>query len=169
MFGLGTPMLILAVLGGLLVLLGVGTVLFQAGCALADVPERGFFRALPIYSATLIVCLPGAAALVWYAGRYEADPNEAFGVLRIGALIASFFVSWLLSAGIYAVLLAASLRKGLLIAGIELLLLALLAALISAIIFVVLSLVQITTRPPPVRTEQKSLPLAAATIRAVLS
>jgi hypothetical protein len=146
MLGLSTPLLIAAVLGGLLVLFGAGTLLFQAGCALADVPERGFFRALPIYSAALVLCLPAASALVWFAGRYEVDPNDSFGIARIAALIVSLLLSWLLSAGIFALLLAASLRKGLVIAGIELLLMALLAALVAAIVFVILSLVQIATR-----------------------
>jgi hypothetical protein len=154
MFGLGTPVLLLVGLGGLLALFGVGTLLFQAGCALADVPERGYFRALPIYALALVLCLPAAAALVWYAGRYESDPNESFGAFRLGATVLSLLFSWFLSAGVYALLLAASLRKGLLIAGIELVLMALLAALVSAVVLVVLSLVQITTRPPPARTGQ---------------
>ena len=58
MFGIGPSLLVLLGLGGLLALFGVGTLLFQAGCALADVPDRGYFRALPIYSAAVIVCLP---------------------------------------------------------------------------------------------------------------
>ncbi len=148
MFAIGTPLLVFASVGGLLALFGVGTFLFQAGCALADVPERGYFRALPIYSASLIVCLPVAAALIWFVGRYDADPNDWFGNLRIAAAIGSLLLSWLLSAVIYALLLAAPLRKGLLIAGVELLLMALLAALVSALVLVVLALVQIGMRPP---------------------
>ncbi len=139
---------ILAILGGLLFLVGVGTFLFQAGCALADVPDRGYFRALPLYSATLVVCLPLAAVLIWFAGRYDADPNDWFGSWRIVAAVGSVFLTWVLSAGIYALFLAASLRKGLLIAALELLLMALLAALAAALILVVLAIVQINTRPP---------------------
>ena len=156
---MGTPLLIAAALGGLLLLIAVGTLLFQAGCALADVPDRGYVRALPIYSAALVICLPLAAVVVWFAGRYESDPNNAFGSMRIAASIGSLFGVWLLSAGIYALLLAASLRKGLLIAGIELLLMGLLAALVSAIVLVVLALIQITTRPPPMRSTQTAIPL----------
>ena len=149
MFGIGPSLLVLIGLGGLLALFGVGTFLFQAGCALAEVPERGYFRSLPIYSAALLVCLLVAAPLVWFAGRYDVDPNDWFGNARVAALIGSLVLTWLLSAGIYALLLAASLRKGLLIAGIELLLMTLLAALVSAVVMVVLAFMQITTRPPP--------------------
>jgi len=154
MFGIGPFLLVLIGLGGLLALFGVGTWLFQAGCALADAPERGYFRALPIYSAAVLVCLPLAAALVWFAGRYQADPKEWFGHVRITALVVALLLTWLLSAGIYALLLAASLRKGLLIAGIELLLMVLLAALVSALVMVVLALMQITTRPPLVKVSR---------------
>ncbi|HTU22263.1 MAG TPA: hypothetical protein VMG10_29765 [Gemmataceae bacterium] len=155
MFGIGPFLLVLIGLGGFLALFGVGTLLFQAGCALADVPERGYFRSLPIYSAAIFVCLPLAAALVWFAGRYDVDPNDWFGLMRLTALIGSLVLTWLLSAGIYALFLAATLRKGLLIAGIELLLMALLAALVSALVMVVLALMQIGTRPPPVKVSRE--------------
>ncbi len=150
-------LLVLAILGGLLVLLGVGTLLFQAGCALADVPDRGYVRALPIYSATLAVCLPLAAALVWFAGRYDTDPNDWFGSWRLAAVVGALLLTWLLSAGMYSLLLAASWRKGLLIAALELLLMALLAALAAALTLVVLAVIQINTRPPLHKGEGRRL------------
>lgn len=149
MFGLGLPLLVAVCLGGLIVLLGVGTLLFQAGCALADVPERGYFRALPIYAVAIVVCLPLAALLIAWAGNYESDPTIWFGVPRITALIVSLLLTWLLSGVIYKLLLAASFKKGLMIAGIELLLAGLLAALVSAVVLVILAFVQIISRPPP--------------------
>lgn len=147
--------LVFAVVGGVLILFGVGTLVFQAGCALADVPDRGYLRALPIYSATMVVCLPLAAALIWFVGRYEADPNDWLGSWRIGAAAASLLLTWLLSAGIYALLLAASLRKGMLLAALELLLMALLVALVSAVLLVGMAVVQISTRPPPPKSSRE--------------
>jgi hypothetical protein len=158
--GLGTPLLVTYGLGGLIALLAVGTFLFQAGCALADAPERGYFRSLPIYSVAVVVCLPLAVALVWFAGTYDSDPAVSFGAMRILGLTVALLLTWLLSAGIYSLLLAASLKKGLIIAGVELLLMVLLAALVSAVVLVVLSVVQIVTRPPaPVRSSRVSLPI----------
>lgn len=143
MFGISAPLLIVA---SLLILFGVGTLLFQAGCALADVPVRGYFRSLPIFALTVLLCVPLMAVLVWFAGRYDSDPNVSFGNMRIAALIVSLLLTWLLSSGVYALLLAASLRKGLRIAGVELLLMGLLAALVAAVVLVVLALVQISLK-----------------------
>jgi len=140
--------LVLIILGSLLLLLGVGTFLFQAGCALADVPDRGYFRALWIYSATVVVCLPLSAALIWFAGRYDADPNDWFGIWHLAAAGGALLLSWVVSAGIYSWYLAASLRKGLLIAALELLLIALSATLVAAIVLVVLAAIQISTKTP---------------------
>jgi hypothetical protein len=162
MFAVGTPLLVIAGLAGVLVLFGVGTLLFQAGCALADVPVRGYLRSLPVYSIAAVLCAPLIGVLLWFAGRYESDPNAAFGSARIAALIVSLLLSWLLSSGIYALLLAASLRKGLLIAGIELLLMALLAALVSAVVLVILAFVQIVASPPPVKATQNPPPAAGS-------
>jgi hypothetical protein len=149
MFGIGTPLLVMYGLGSLLVLLGGGTFLFQAGCALADAPERGYLRSLPIHAAAVAICLPLAAVLVWFAGTYDTDPTASFGAMRMAGLTVSLVLTWLLSAGLYSLFLAASLKKGLVIAGVELLLMVLLAALVSAVVLVVLAVVQIFTRPPP--------------------
>lgn len=149
MFEISPSLLVVLELSGVLALFGVGTFLFQAGCALADVHDRGYFRSLPIYAVAVVVCLPLAAALVWFAGRYDADPNDWFGNLRILALIASLPLIWLLSAAIYMLLLRASVRQGLMIAAIELLLMALLTALVTALVLVILAFVQISTQPPP--------------------
>jgi len=89
--------------------------------------------------------------------------------LQIAALIVSLLLTWLVSSGIYALLLAASLRKGLIVAGIELLLMALLAALVSAVVLVVLALIQIITSPPPIKATRTSPALAAAVAPAVRS
>jgi hypothetical protein len=141
-------LVVLAVLGGFLAVFGVGPFLFQAGCALADVPDRGYFRALPIYSTAIVVCLPLAALLIWFVGLFDADPNDWFGSFRIAAAIGALLLTWVLSAGIYSLFLSASLRKGLLIAALELLLAVLLAALVAALVLVVLAIIQINTRPP---------------------
>jgi hypothetical protein len=167
MFGFGTPLFVVAVLGGLVILFGVGTLLFQAGCALADVPVRGYFRSLSIYALAVLLCGPLMAALVWFAGRYESDANASFGTMRIVALIVSLLLAWLLSSGVYALLLAASLGKGLWIAGVELLLMGLLAALVSAVVLVVLAVVQIATRPPA-KADRNTLPIVRVLTPAVL-
>jgi hypothetical protein len=169
MFAVSTPTLVFTGLAGVLVLFGVGTLLFQAGCALADVPVRGYFRSLSVYSVAAIVCVPLMGVLLWFAGRYESDPNTSFGSMRIAALIVSLLLTWIISSGIYTLLLAASLRKGLLIAGVELLLMALLAALVSAVVLVILAFVQILTSPPPVKATRTPPPIARSVAPSVSS
>lgn len=164
---MGTPLQIVAGLAGFLLLFGVGTFLFQAGCALANVPERSYFRSLPIYAASLVLCLLLGAALLWFAGRYDTDPNESFGRFHVAASLTSLLLTWLLSALLFSLLLSASIRKGLIIAGIELLLLALLAALVAGIVLVVLACVQIGTRPPPQRVSRSFHPLATTSFTRV--
>lgn len=151
--------LIVGALIGLLLGLVVGTLLFQASCALVDVPERGYFRSLLLYSASRAVLVPMGAlggVLVWYIGRFDSDPNDAFGTFKITATLGSMVLNWFLCGVLYALFLAASLRKGLLIAGIELLLVALASALIAAIVLVVLAFVQISTRPPPAKVSRET-------------
>jgi hypothetical protein len=172
MFGIGNPLLLAVCLGGgVIALLGVGPFFFQAGCALANVTERGYLRSLPIYAATVLLCLPLATALIWFAGTYDADPTAWFGAMRLAAMIASLLVTWILSAVIYSLFLAASVKKGLLIAGFELLLMGLLALLVSAVVLIILALVQILSKPPePAKKALVPLPtIVRAVVPAVLS
>ncbi len=134
---------------GLVVALTVGLLLFHAGCALADVREPGWLQSLGVFAAALLLCVPLAWGLWWLAGRYEADSSSLLGPWRLGALALALPLAWLVSAGVYSLLLTAPLRKGLVIAGAEFVLGALLAALGSGVVLVVLAIVQINHQPPP--------------------
>ncbi len=134
---------------GVVLLFGVGTLLFLAGCALADVNGPGFLKALLIYGAAVVVCAPLAGLLLSLASKYEADPAALLGPVRGAALAVWLLATWGLSALIYALALATPYRKGLVIAGAELFLSGLLAALVSAVVLVVLALVQIASHPSP--------------------
>jgi surface polysaccharide O-acyltransferase-like enzyme len=149
MFDLTNGWVVAGWLGGMVVLLGVGTVLFQAGCALADVNGPGFLKAFSIYGVAAVVCIPLAVLLLYLAGKYEPDAARLIGPVRGAALGVWLLATWVLSALIFALALAAPYRKGLVIAGMELLLSGLLAALVSAVVLVVLALVQITRNPSP--------------------
>ncbi len=74
-------------------------------------------------------------------------------------MIGSLLLTWLLSSLLYAFFLAASVPKGLIIAGVELLLMGLLAALVTALVLVVLAVVQIISRPPPVHSRLAPCPV----------
>jgi hypothetical protein len=134
---------------GVVLLFGVGTLLFLAGCALADVNGPSFLKALLIYGAAVVVCVPLAGLLLYLEGKYEPNPAALLGPARGAALGVWLLATWVVSALIYALALATPYRKGLVIAGTELLLSGLLAALVSAVVLVVLALVQIARHPSP--------------------
>jgi hypothetical protein len=135
-----------AVLGAVVAVL-VGAVLFRAGCALADVAEPAFGKSLLVVGLALLVCLPLGGAIIYLSGLYEADPSAVFGPVRKVAALVALLVAWVVSALLYALFLAASYRKGLMIAGVEMLLSGLLSALVAAVVLVVLAVVQIVRRP----------------------
>jgi hypothetical protein len=137
-----------AVLGGAVLLVGVGTLLFQAGCALADVTGPRFVKALLVFGLALAVCAPLAILLVRFAGRYDDPDSPPLSPARGLALAGALLGTWVVSALVYAVALATPYRKGLVIAGTELLLAALLAALLGGVLMVALAGAQILHQPP---------------------
>ena len=77
-------------------------------------------------------------------------------------LAVSLLATWGISALIFALILAAPYRKGLVIAGAELLLGGLLTAVVTAVVLVVMAVVQIATQPPPRAAASAALPPAVA-------
>jgi hypothetical protein len=149
MFDLADGWVVAGWVGGLVLLFGVGTLLFQAGCALADVNGPGFLKSLLVSGSAAVLFLVLAGGLLYFAGKYETDSTSRLGPIHAGALGVSLLATWVLGALLYALFLTAPYRKGLVIAGTELLLAGLLTALVSAVVLVVLALVQISRSPPP--------------------
>jgi hypothetical protein len=163
MFGGTNPLVAAGCLAaGVILLLGIGTLLFQAGCALADVGGRGYLHSLLISSVAAVVCLPPAGLLIWFAGNYDTDPSAAIGPIRLGASFAAGVATWGVSAVIYSLFLGTALKKGLVIAGVELFLLGLLAALFAVVVLVILAFVQILAKPPPT---QRTVRVPASLVR----
>jgi hypothetical protein len=153
---------IAAAVGGLVLLLGVGTLVFQAGCALADVTGPRFLKALLVFGLALAVCVPLGGFLVWLGGVYDKS-SALLGPVRSAALGAALVGVWALSALIYAFALATPYRKGLVIAGTELAMAALLAGIVAAVVMVILAVVQIARQPPPRPAASIAPPILART------
>ena len=151
----------------------VTTLLFLAGCALADVPPPSLVKAGGVVAAALAVCVPLGWVAMHFLGKQDADPSVILGPMRILALGLSLLASWVVSAVLYALFLAAPYTKGLVIAAVELLLGTLLTALLSGVVLVVLALVQIGRKPEPPRTPKVEPPpkalLAPALLQAPVS
>src|SRR3954451_1740777 len=85
-----------AVFGAVVAVL-VGTVLFRAGCALADVAEPTFGKSLLVVGLALLVCLPLGGAIVYLSGRYESDSTAVFGPMRRVATLVALLAAWVVS------------------------------------------------------------------------
>jgi hypothetical protein len=157
--GMSPVSVVLVITVGSVVFLAVGTVLFRAGCALADVPEPGLLKSLVLFTLASVVTLPLLAGLVWYAGSFESDPNARLGPMRILALAAGLLLTWVLSALLYAGGIPVRPRKSLMIAGSELVLMGLLGTLLSAVVLVVLAVVQIRKQPAPSTRISRAAPV----------
>jgi hypothetical protein len=140
---------VLGILLAIVVGLPVLTFLFQAGCALTNVPELGFFKALGLVVLATVLSLPLAGVFYWLLGAQEADPNAVFGPMHLLGLALGLIGSLLVSGVLYKFVLATSFSKGQLIAGFEVLLGALLTTLVAAVALVVLAGVQILKRAEP--------------------
>jgi hypothetical protein len=143
MFGLTGWQLVLGALG-----LGVGALLFQAGCALADLNGPGWLRSLGALVVALLLCLPLGWVLVHLAGRYDSDPGALLGPFRVLALAVVLPAAWLVAAAVFSAFLRAPFRKGLVVAGAELVLGALVASLATAAVLIFLAAMQIARQQP---------------------
>jgi hypothetical protein len=150
MFGIESlPVVALVLVGGGVVFLLVQTLLFRAGCALADVAEPSFPRSLLVVGAAVLVCLPLGVLLVHLLGAYDGEAAGLLGPMSALGLLLALLLSWVLSALLFTLVLSAPYKKGLLVAAFELLLSGLLSALVAAVVLVVLALVQIVVRQEP--------------------
>jgi hypothetical protein len=146
-----SPVLLLAVVAGAAAGLAVYVVLFKASLALADVTEPGLLK-------SLVVVLAGTAAsgllsyLVYRLFGLADRPEVALDNATVLWLLVALLISWLVPALLYIPALPVRWFKGVQIAGVEVLLRGLLAALVAGVVLVVLAAAQIlarrTVQPP---------------------
>jgi hypothetical protein len=121
--------------------------IFKGSLALANVTEPGLPRAL-------LVVLVGSAAsgllsyLVYRQLGLAERPEVALDNLTVLWLLVAVLISWLVPALLYTPVLSVQWLKGLQIAGVEVLLRGLLAALVAGVVLVVLAAAQVLARRP---------------------
>src|SRR4051794_30935301 len=136
-----------AVTGGVVVLgllglalgLLVQTLVFRAAVALADVPDPGFFRSLLLVTLVAVVCAPPSVFIPHFLGVSGSPEGEGFGPLPALGVALALLLNWAVPALVYVPALTVPLRKGMLVAGLDLSLRALLAALLLGVALVVLA------------------------------
>lgn len=127
-------------IGGVtLVALIVRVVLFRLGCILADVNEPSLAKSILIVLVVAAVTGLGGWSIALALWTAEAALTSQAGLLVFPGL-ALYQALIVVAAGLlYSAMLAATFKKGLIVAGIEFLLSALLAALLTAGAMVVLA------------------------------
>ncbi len=157
-----TAMMVLALIGGCLVGLVVRYFLFRIGCILADVADPALGK-----SILLVVVVAGATLpLGGWVGvqllNLEKGLAGSSGLLFYPGLVLYGVLAWFAAATGYSLVLAASYKKSLIIAGVELLLSALLIALVTALVLVGLAGWQIARRAPAQSQLRPDIPWRAA-------
>lgn len=121
---------------------------FLASCALADAGEPRLGKAAVLALVVLALGIP----ICWWLFLFletrlpNSDTTLVSPAQIVGALL-SCVVYWAVPAVVYKFLLPASWKKGVLVAGLEVLLGSLLAALIAGVLLVILAGVQVARRP----------------------
>jgi hypothetical protein len=141
-----SPEMILAIVGGGLVAWVVQLFLFRIGCILADVPECSWGNTLLLVTPVFLVFAPLAFYLVLLLMDVAQSKEVPLNLLLIPGLLAYMLVTWAVITVIYKLVLKASYRTGMIVAGVELLLTGLASALVTAVVLVVLAAVQYSER-----------------------
>lgn len=131
-----TGVTVLALTAAGVVALIVRYFLFRVGCVLADLPDLAVGRSILAVVLAVTITVP----LIVIAGiqlvSLEKRLSAQAGMIFYPAIAASLVVCWWLAAFIYRLVLSTSYTKGLTVAGVELLLSALLAGLVAAVLLV---------------------------------
>jgi hypothetical protein len=129
--------------------------LFRIGCVLADLPDPSIGKSILAVGIAVAVTIP-----LLVVGGFILSVVDALVTKQAGAgaifypgMAVDMIVCWLLAAVVYWLLLSTSYTKGLIVAGVELLLSALAAALVTAVILVIGAGWQVSTRGTPAGTD----------------
>ncbi len=148
-----TAFTILVVIGGGLVALVVRYFLFRLGCILADLNDPALGRSILVVVVVALLTLPLGCWVAVLLSRLENSVADSSHLIFFPGLTLYAVVAWIVSATFYSVTLASTYKKSLIVAGTELLLTGLLAALVTAIVMVGLAGWQISRRAPSTRAE----------------
>ena len=139
----------LALLAAAVVSVALPGVILRASCSVADVKEPSYLVSFPLGYA--IVAAYGLLCwlFVYLLGRLDADPDAPFGSMHLCGYAIAIVLGWAAAALLYRLVLAPSFAKGFWVAGLQLLLHGLAAALTAALVLTALSVWQLLQFPTP--------------------
>jgi len=119
---------------------------FWAAAALADVPETGWSKFVVVPGSAAVVCAGLALLLCYLLGLTEsplAPDKRTWLYLGVGLVLA---LTWVIPAILFMPMLSVSMSRSMLIAILQFLLRLFLYVLITAVVLVVLAILQIVKR-----------------------
>jgi hypothetical protein len=119
---------------------------FTASASLVDAPERSAPRVLALVAPVWLVALVLGLLLDRWFGRFESVPNVSFGLPRLASILVSLLAAGVLGWVLYTLFLPLRPVRGMLVAGLEVVLTLFLAVLIAAAVFVFLAVWQVVRR-----------------------
>lgn len=138
------------------------SLILRASCSVADLKEPRYLISFPLGYAIVA----GYALLCWLfvalLGRFDQDPDAAFGSMHLCGYVVSFVLGWVVASLLYRLVLAPSFVKGFWVAGLQLLLHGLAAGLTAVLVLTALSVWQLLQFPIPGSTAPR--PPAAAQV-----
>jgi hypothetical protein len=159
---------IVATLAGGVVGLVVSFFLFRASIALADVTDPGLLKSILVVLVAVAVCA-GAGIGLYYLFRLNGPAETDRTSIYVLWALCVMLVSWVAPALLYIPALPVKWFQGVQIAGVEVLLRSLLAALVTGVVLVVLAFIQgvsqratppkSTLSPPPAVQPTAVVPL----------
>jgi hypothetical protein len=143
--------LLLVFLGVLLLLLTVAalvslvlpSMILRASCSVADVNEPRYAVSFPLGYGVVLFYLALCWAFVSLLGRLDVDPEAPLGAMHVCGYLVALAVGFVLAALFYRLVLAPTFLKGLRVAGLQLALTALVAALAAGVLLATLSVWQL--------------------------
>ena len=105
------------------------SMILRASCSVADVKEPRYLLSFPLGYAAVVVYVLLGLAFILFLGRLDAEPDGAFGSMHLLGYALGVAVGWVVASLAYRLLLAPTLLQGFRVAGLQLLLYALIAAL----------------------------------------
>jgi hypothetical protein len=124
--------------------LALPSMILRASCSVADVKEPPLTQAFPLGYAVMVYYVLWAVEGARILGRYDVDPDAAFGSMHLCGFVLGVAAAWLQVSLAYRIrsILAPSLLKGFWVASLQLLLSGLVAGLFTGVLLTTLSVWQ---------------------------
>ncbi len=125
------------------------SVVLRASCSVADVKEPPYLLSFPLGYAAVVVYVLLGMAFILFLGKLDAEPDGLFGSMHLLGYALGLALGWVVASLAYRLILAPTFLQGFRVAGLQLLLYALIAGLELGIGLTAFSVGQMLGVGPP--------------------